>query len=196
MLMQLNLVYYPDCYEFKWRTYHSTVVIKDGMYCWGGNQKDLPLVHGSEDKRKITSTVDVFYLPMFQWERKITTTNPPKGVVDYACTNIGNKILYFGGACKYDDCFHNNLYKLNSLTNEWEEIVSITPDNEPIRKRGCGVMSYHTNGEDNFLIFGGFGPIPSTSHTQSQYVSLPNYPHLCYTNETHIMCVSSSPGIT
>ena len=69
-------------------------------------------------------------------------------------------------------------------TNEWEEIVCITPDNELMRKRGCGVMSYSTNGEEIFLIFGGFGPIPSTSHTRSQYVSLPSYPHFCYTNET------------
>ena len=154
------------------------------------------MVHDSEDKRQITSSINIFHLRTFQWERKCTTGNPPSGVMSYACTNLENNILYFGGSCKVVDCFHNNLYKLNSLTNKWEEIVSITPDNEPMRKRSCGMMSYSTNGEDNVLLFGGFGPIPTTKQTQSQYVSLPNKPNLCYTNETHIMCVSSSPGIT
>ena len=77
----------------------------------------------------------------------------------------------------------------------WEEIVSITPDNEPMRKYACGMMSYSINGKDNFLLFEGFSPNPTTKQTQSQYIPLPNNPYLCYTNETHMMCVSSSPGI-
>ena len=159
-------------------------------------QNNLPMIHDNEDKRQITSCVNIFHLPTFQWERKLTTGNPPAGVMRYACTNLGNRMYYFGGSCKVDDCFHNNLLELNSLTNKWEEIVSITPDNEPMRKHGCGMMSYSTNGEDNFLLFGGFGLIPTTKQTLSQYVPLPGYPHICHTNEAHIMCVSSSPGIT
>ena len=154
------------------------------------------MVHDNEDKRQITSSVNIFHLPTFQWERKLTTGNPPSGVMSYTCTNLENNIFYFGGSCKCGDCFHNNLFELNSLTNKWDEIVSMTPDNEPMRKYGCGMISYSTNGEDNFLLLGGFGPIPTTKQTQSQYIAFPTYPSLCYTNETHIMCVSSSPGIT
>ena len=153
------------------------------------------MVHDNEDKRQITSSVNIFHLPTFQWERKLTIGNPPSGVMFYACTNLENKIFYFGGSCKVDDCFHNNLFKLNSLTNKWEEIVSMTPDNEPMKKRGCGMISYSTDGKDNFLLFGGFGPIPTSKQTQSQYIPLPNKPNLCCTNEAHITCVSSSPGI-
>ena len=58
------------------------------------------------------------------------------------------------------------------------------------------MISYSTNGEDNFLLLGGCGPISTTKQTQSQYIPLPKKPNLCYTNETHTMCVSSSPGIT
>ena len=151
------------------------------------------MVHENEDKRQISSSVNIFHLPTR--ERKLTIGNPPSGVMFYACTNLENNIFYFGGCCKADDCFHNNLYKLNSLTNKWEEIVSNTPDNEPMRKRSCGMMSYSTNGEDNVLLFGGFGPIPTTKQSEFQYVPLPNNPNLCYTNEAHTMCVSSSPGI-
>ena len=191
----LILAYYPGGYELNKRTSHSTVVIKDSIYCWGGNQKNLPMVHDNEDKRQIASFVNIFHLPTFQWERKLTIGNPPSGMMFYACTNLEKNIFYFGGCCKADDCFHNNLYKLNSLTNEWEEIDSITPDNEPMRKRSCGMMSYSANRKDNLLLFGGFGPIPTIKQIQFQYVPLSNNPNLCYTNEVHIMCVSASPGI-
>ena len=177
-------------------TSHSTIVIKDSIYSWGGYQQNLPMVHDNEDKRQITSSVNIFHLPTFQWKRKLAIGNPPAGVMSYACTNLENRMFYFGGSCKVDDCFHNNLFELNSLTNKWEEIVSMTPDNEPMKKHGCGMISYGTNGEDNFLLFGGFGPIPTTKQTQSQYIPLPGYTNECYTNEAHIMCVSSSPGIT
>ena len=36
------VVYYQ---VMKWRAEHSTVVSSDKLYCWGGNQKDLPMVH-------------------------------------------------------------------------------------------------------------------------------------------------------
>ena len=72
-----------------WRRDHSTVVINNMLYCWGGNQEDLPEVHDNEEKRKITSSIDLFHLLTFTWERRSTTGTPPVGVKGYACTNIG-----------------------------------------------------------------------------------------------------------
>ena len=166
------------------------------MYVWGGLHEDLPLVHDNEDKRKFTSSFDIFHLPTSKCERKSTTGTPPSGVMGYACTNIGNTIYYFGGSCKADDCYHNNLYELNTITNKWGEIVNSTPDNVPMRKNACGMISFNINGKDKLLLVGGLGPTPVTTHSHSQYVPNPNKPNLCYTNETHLMCVSSSPGIT
>ena len=116
--------------------------------------------------------------------------------MNYACTHIGNTIYYFGGCCKVDDCYHNNLYELNTITNKWGEIVNSTPDNVPMRKSSCGMISFNINGKDKLLLVGGSGPTPVTTHSHSQYVPLPNNPSCCYTNEIHLMCVSSSPGIT
>ena len=166
------------------------------MYCWGGLQVGLPLVHDNEEKKKCTSSVDIFHLPTSKLERKSTTGTPPSGVFHYACTNIGNNIYYFGGRCKADDCYHNNLYELNTITNKWGEIVNSTPDNVPMRKSYCGMISFNINGKDKLLLVGGFGTTPVTTHSHSQYVPPPNNPNRCYTNETHLMCVFSSPGIT
>ena len=179
-----------------WRTEHSTIVINNILYTWGGNQKDLPQVHDNEEKRKITHSIDLFHLPTFTWERRSTTGTPPVGVRIYACTKIDNKIFYYGGNCKPGDCHHNNLYELNSLTNNWREVVNCTPDNVPMKKIYCGMISFKINRKYNLLVFGGFGPVPiTTTHSHSQY-SPPNNPNRCYTNEVHMMCVTTSPGIT
>ena len=180
----------------KWRAYHSTIVNSDRLYCWGGEQEGLPMVHYNAEKRKFTSSIDIFHLPTLKWERRSTTATPPAGVKRYACTNIRDSILYFGGSCKPTGCFHNDLYELDTLTNEWREIINSSPDNGPMRKRSCGMISFNMNGEDNLLVIGGLGPTPITTQTDSLYVPSPNIPNHCFTNEIHSMCVKSSPGIT
>ena len=179
-----------------WRANYSSILLRNKIYCWGGYQKDLPLVHDGYDKRKVTSTVDVFELSTCKWERKSTTSNPPAGVFSYACTSIKDSILYFGGCCKTLDCFHNNLYKLNTLTLNWNEIISTTTDNIPMRKHGCEMISFNMNGEDHLFLTGGGGPTPLTRQTHAQCIPFPNRPHLSYTNEIHCMNLTTSPGIT
>ena len=114
----------------------------------------------------------------------------------YVCANIGNSIFYYGGDCKPYDCYHNYLYELNSLTNNWREVVNSTPDNVPMKKTYSGMISFKINGKCNLLVFGGYGPLPVTIHSHSQYIPDPNIPNHCYTNEVHMMCVTTSPGIT
>ena len=175
---------------------HTTVVINNILYCWGGDQEDLPYVHDNEEKRKITTSIDLFHLPSFTWETRSTTGTPPVGVLNNACTKIESNIFYYGGNCNPDDCYHNNLYELNSINNNWREMVNSTPDNVPMKKINCGMISFKINEKYNLLVLGGYGPVPVTIHSHSQYIPSRNIPNHCYTNEAHIMCVSTSPGIT
>ena len=174
----------------KWRAEHSTLINSHKLYSWGRQQKGLP-----DEKRKFTSFVDIFHLPAMMWERKSTTATPPAGVMGYACSNTSGNILYFGGSC-LPDCFYNNLFELNTLNNEWSEIINSSPDNGPMRKHRCGMMSFNMNGEDNLVVIGGLGPTPITTQTGSKYIPHPNIRNVCFTNEIHTMCVNSSPGIT
>ena len=196
----MSCYYNHDCllsgeYHFGGRTEHSTVVINNTLYSWGGNQKDLPKVHDNEEKKKFTF-IDLFPLPTLTWERRSTTGTPHVGVSGYACTEIDNNIFYYGGSCKTDDCYHNNLCELNSITNNWREVVNSTPDNVPMKKVDCGMITFEVNGKYNLLVLGGYGPVPVTIHSHSQYISDPNRPSRCITNEAHMMCVTTSPGIT
>ena len=142
-----------NCLCISGRTCHSTVLSRGSLYCWGGWRKYLRFVHDNEEKRKITSSVDEFRFSTFKWKTKSITGTPPAGVMSYACTNIDNNILYFGGNCALNNCPQNNLFELNTLTLNWSEIICTTPDNIPMRKYGCRMISFNMNGEDSFCFF-------------------------------------------
>ena len=95
--------------------------------------------------------------------------------------------------CKLNDCFHNNLFVLNTTTNKWREVIC-SDDNRPMRKAQCGMISFSSGDEDYLLIIGGYGPVPANAPVYSRYIPNPSNPSNYYTNEIHLMCVSSSPG--
>ena len=176
---------------------HATVVIRDHLYCWGGKQKGLQMVHESINKRQFTESVDVLDIPTFKWEKKLTKGAPPAGVRKYACAEIGNSIFYYGGNCIPDDCFHNNLFELNTLSHNWREIICNKADNRPMKKIACGMMSFKSNEQEHLLLLGGLGITPAITQTDSQYIRSPESERddYSYTNETHVMSVSASTGI-
>ena len=165
------------------------------MFVWGGAHEDLPQVHDSPEKRRFTSTVETFNMLTGKWEKRQTTGSPPNGAISICCSKVGDNIYYFGGACKLNDCFHNNLFVLNTTTNKWREVIC-SRDNRPMRKAFCGMISFSSGGEDYLLVIGGtgHGPVPANAPVHSQYIPNPISPSNCLTNEIHLMCVSSSPG--
>ena len=65
-----------------------------------------------------------------------------------------------------------------------------------MKKINCGMISFKINEKYNLLVLGGYGPVPVTIHSHSQYIPDLDIPNRCITNEAHIMCVTTSPGIT
>ena len=111
--------------QWNQRIRHSSIVVKDSLYCWGGDQKDLPtlLINNCKDKRKSTSSVDIFHFFTFEWKRTSSTGNPLMG---YTYTNIENNVLYFGGSCQPLDCYHNNLHLLQIICKRLSVFLLIT----------------------------------------------------------------------
>lgn len=62
------------------RAGHCTAVIRDTLYLWGGHWGELPSEHDSEEKRKMTSVVEMFQLDTGQWSINNTRGLPPLGV--------------------------------------------------------------------------------------------------------------------
>lgn len=172
----------------------STTIIDEKLYVWGGYREGLPFQHASAEKLAITSFIEEYDLSNLAYSKKPTEGNPPNGVMGFRCCAVENKIYYFGGRCKTADCYHNDLFVLDTDSRKWVEI----PCNiGPIQKSGCGMISFTSNDNQQFiLVLGGVGFTPDYAALfDSNYVPFHQLlTHLCYTNEVHIMCVSSSPG--
>ena len=150
---------------------HDTVVIKDLMYVWGGNEPDLPEVHNSNEKQTFTSKISIFHLPSGQWNVKATSGNPPLGVVGYSCAAVGEKIYYFGGYCGHAGCYHNSLNELDTVNLTWKQLQS-TDNHISIMKRASGGMITVEDDGTYLLMIGGRGSPPTVQLQQAQYIQL------------------------
>ena len=156
----------------------------------------MPFEHDSDEKRNLTSFVEIFDIPSLSWSRVPTVGIPPAAMVFYSCASISDTIYSFGGRCKPGDCYHNNVFAFSTTGNKWNEILYTDTKKTPMKKVGSGMISFSSDEEDYLLTIGGVGPTPATIPSHSVYIPYPTLSNRMYTNEAHVLCVSSSPGIT
>ena len=149
-------------------------MIGDNLYLWGGSQINLPQVHNNDEKRRLTSEVEIFNITSGKWVSIPTSGDPPLGIAGYVCTTFKDKIYYFGGWCYHDNCYHNAIFQLDTSTYTWTQLQP-TNDRIAVMKRAYGgIMSTEHDGRHSLLIIGGVGPPPSTQVPQAQYCQLRN----------------------
>ena len=176
--MAFSLLYQPSP-----RYWHCAAQIGHKTFLWGGRTQNFATI----DRQKLASEIDTFDVFHEKWESKRTTGLTPPGLYQGTCTTVAESIYHFGGYDYYSN--HNSLLCLNSVTLEWTEIHSKTPDNQPMPKSHCGIVTYHDEivGVTSLAVFAGFGKpitptqpgarfIPSTSFTDGRG----------YTNEFHL----------
>ena len=147
-------------------------------------------MHDNEEKRSITTKVDVFSLSTFTWTKTATTGTPPAGVKGYGTAVIGQDMFVFGGRCDgWGKCSHNELYALNTDSKVWRKIPRTDGSME---KCSCGFISYSYQGTDYLLTLGGEG-VTRKKPTQQHSLYIPCYGSY-YTNEIHTMEMNSSQG--
>ena len=180
---------------------HNIFSVTDKLYCWGGDRRDIPEVHNSEDKIRLTSEVYTENTNTLSWSTIPTYGTQPNAIRLYSCCTIDSTMYIFGGNCLLNDCFHNDLFSLDMSTKRWNEIIFDSSPSViyPIKKHGHGMILFVDNNEEYLVVFGGYGPTPTTSTNQqqqqyrAQYILHPTLPNRVYTNEIHIVCISSSP---
>ena len=188
-----NISFSTGQYKLDVRAAHHTQVIGDSLYLWSGDQPNLPEVHNNDEKRRLTSQVQVFSITSGKWDTKPTRGNPPLGVIRYSCTTLNNKIYFFGGLCGHDHCHHNSLNELDTSTLTWTQI-SPTDDRRPVMKRGFGHMILTKyGGVQRLLVIGGAGSPPTIKLPQAQYIQLPS--GRIHTNEQNLYNMSKSEYI-
>ena len=180
---------YTDYYVPAKRSHHSTHIVGDYLYMWGGYINGLPNVHDDEVKRTMTSVIELFHLPTGRWEQQPTNGTSPLGVSNYASTVISNTIYYFGGHCNHDKCRHNSLNSLITDSLTWYELFPTNPSMGPMMKSGCRMISLTFNKLDYLLVVGGYGPRPTSPQPGAQYSY--TYGGNVRTNEHHYYQLSS-----
>ena len=167
-----DILFSTGQYKLGLRVGHSTQVIGDNLYLWGGGQHNLPQVHNSYEKRRLTSQVEIFNITSGKWDSIPTSGDPPLGVAGYVCTTFKDKIYYFGGWCFHGDCYHNSIIQLDTSTYTWTQLQP-TDDNIAVMRRGCGcIMSTEYEGRYRLLMIGGEGSLPSKQVPKFHYHQL------------------------
>ena len=157
---------------------------------WGGLQAGLPEVHDSEEKRRSTSNIEHFTPSTGQWITRGTTGTPPLGVIQYCCTAINDLLYYFGGWCGHDDCYHNSITQLDTVSLQWRELEPTDATRPVMRSYGGGMISFEHDGAHHLLMIGGIGSKPAVQLPHYKYIELPNG-KWC-TNEHSMYNISSS----
>ena len=174
---------------------HSTHIVGDYLYMWGGYIDGLPEVHDNEVKRRMTSVIELFHLPTGRWEQRPTNGKPPLGVYKYASSVISNRIYYFGGDCNHVGCHHNSLNSLITDSLTWNELFPTNPSMGPMMKSDCGMISLTFNKVDYLLVVGGIGRRPTSPQPGAQYSNKGILGGNVFTNEHHYYQLSSGKKI-
>ena len=126
----------------------------------------------------------------WEWQQKYTTGSPPLGVCNCGYTVLGTKVIMYGGYHGHGTCWHNSLHELDTTVLKWTELAPNEAEGAPIKKTCCGVVAHSNGGKKQLCVFGGYGPLNTSSHqTTAQYVESIRAPGRGYTNEFH--CFSS-----
>ena len=177
------------------RSDHSTHIVGDYLYMWGGNIDGLPEVHDNEVKHRMTSVIEILHLSTGRWEQRPTNGKPPLGVYNYASTVISNRIYYFGGYCNHGQCRHNSVNSLITHSLTWNELFTTNPSTGPMMKSSCRMISLTFNKVNYLLVVGGIGPRPTSPQpgARAQYSDV--YGDNVRTNEHHYYQLSSGKKI-
>ena len=172
------------------RFHHSTAVVDNQLYLWGGYQDGMPEVQDSAEKRQFYSSVEVFDVNTGCWEQRTTRGTPPLGVWGYSCVTVRNELHYFGGVCGHSGCDHNSVHALSTSTLQWRMLApSTTEGGAPMQKHHCGMVHFTDGEEDLLYVVGGYGHAAPSPQHGAQYH--PAGSGVC-TNEQHIFSLSTS----
>ena len=147
-------------------------MIRGNLYLWGGSE--LPHVHNNDDKRGLTSQINIFNIASGVWDSSPTRGNPPLGVKGYLCTSVSDKIYYFGGWCHHNQCYHNSINELDTSTFTWTQLQPTDDSITVMRRAFGGIKSTEHAGVYRLLCIGGVGSPPSTKPLQARYHQLPS----------------------
>ena len=127
---------------------HGAAPVRGRCYLWGGHVQGFS---GSESWKQ-ASTIEIFDPYLETWDKHPTTGVPPPGLYSGACTSLLDSLFWFGGSDGKSR--YNSLHRLDPTTLKWRVIQPLNQAGGPMRKVGCGMVSFH---QVKLAVFGGYG---------------------------------------
>ena len=95
----------------------------------------------------------------------------------YSCCTIGSKVYMFGGNCMTVTTIID-LFMMDTLSDKWSQMeYSNSSSTSPVKKLGHGMMSIRTNNKKEcLLVIGGYGPTPTSTTPNAEYIPNPTRP--------------------
>lgn len=141
-------------YEPSPRYWHLSTSCQGKVLLWGGLSKDFVKM---KERAKLASVMEIFDPNLRKWEQKPVTGALPPGLYAGASSSMMDTAYAFGGTDGINR--HNSLHQLKASSMEWSELKVCNPQDGPMKKSGCVMVSYN---DDTIVLFGGFG-IPSSA---------------------------------
>ena len=150
-------------------------------YLWGGRTQDFT----ARGQQILASSIEAFDSFDEKWEQKGTTGLAPPGLCAGACTTVSESLYYFGGFDGHSES--NALHCLNCVTLEWTQVHPHTAHDQPMRKFGCGMTTYHKEDTTYLAIFAGHGIPHGPTQPGTRFIQNTNYSDGSgWTNEFHL----------
>ena len=135
----------PTFYKPAARYAHSAVEVGGRVFVWGGRD--------SSQRAISASRIELFDVNKL-WTPHATSGTPPEGVCWPASTVLDKKLYSFGGTVGVmpSNACYNTLHCLDPNLFMWNEVIPINPQQAPVKKKGCKMVSH---GEDELVVFAG-----------------------------------------
>ena len=163
------------------RFYHCAAPIGEKAYLWGGRTQNFSL----SSRQAIASEIEIFDILRETWKTKTATGAPPPGLIAGACTVVSETLYHFGG---HDSrSWYNALRCLDTLSLEWRELHGHpqNPTDQPMPKRGCGLVTYTDTA--SLALFAGYGIPNGPTQPGARFIPNTNYTDgRGWTNEFHL----------
>ena len=166
------------CAERVQLMFHSINLHNDKLYAFGG-ESCVTNYFSTQHSNKTY----VYDLQTGKWSELITQGTPPAPRRSHIALNFNGRLLVFGGACKENAAFYNDLFFLNFDTNRWTEFIP--SGKRPVARRRCGYCLI----DNNMYIFGGITPHPDTiaKNTISTVFYSPVCENMIDLSDTHVL---------
>ena len=177
-----SLFGHTKLYEPPPRFFHGAAQVRGRCYLWGGRVQDF----SESGRRKLTSTVEVFDPHLETWEECHTTGVPPLGLYNGACTSLLDSLYWFGG---FDGIsYYNSFHTLDTTTLEWRELQPLNQADGPMRKGGCGMVSFLQN---KLAVFGGYGIPTGPTQPGAMFTKSTDFTNGSgWSNELHVFTIT------